>query len=53
MQACFESLGYKSEDFPVSVEAAEKTLALPIYPELTTEQIEYIVDMINKFFKQP
>ena len=49
MQACFEYLGYKSEDFPASVEAAKKTLALPIYPDLTSEQIHYVVDTIKSF----
>ncbi len=49
MQQCFKHLGYKREDFPVSVEAAEKTLALPIYPELSREKIHYIVDIIKKF----
>lgn len=52
MQACFEYLGYKSEDFPVSVEAAKKTLGLPIYPELRPEQIYYVVDMIREFLRQ-
>ena len=50
MQACFKYLGYKNEDFPASVEAAESSLALPIYPELTIDQINYVVDMIKKFF---
>jgi dTDP-4-amino-4,6-dideoxygalactose transaminase len=52
IQACFSHLGYRREDFPVSVEAAEKTLALPIYPELSEEQIAYVVDMIDKFFRK-
>jgi dTDP-4-amino-4,6-dideoxygalactose transaminase len=52
MQDCFKYLGYKTEDFPVSVEAAEKSLALPIYPELTEDQISYVVDIIKKFIKQ-
>lgn len=52
MQACFEYLGYKSENFPVSVEAAKKTLGLPIYPELRPEQIHYVVDMIREFLRQ-
>lgn len=51
MQGCFDYLGFKSEDFPVSVAAAENSLALPIYPELTTEQINYVVDMIKQFMK--
>jgi dTDP-4-amino-4,6-dideoxygalactose transaminase len=51
IQECFRYLGYRPEDCPVSVEAAAQTLALPIYPELTYEQIEYIVEKIRSFYK--
>jgi dTDP-4-amino-4,6-dideoxygalactose transaminase len=51
MQTCFSYLGYKPEGFPVSVAAADTTLALPIYPELSREQISYVVEMISKFFR--
>ncbi|HIJ55595.1 MAG TPA: DegT/DnrJ/EryC1/StrS family aminotransferase [Deltaproteobacteria bacterium] len=50
LQDCFSYLGYNSGDFPVAEEAAQKTLALPIYPELTVEQQEYIVDTIKAFY---
>jgi len=52
MQECFSYLGYKKEDFPVSVEASEKTLALPIFPELTKQEIEFIVGVIKGFFDE-
>jgi dTDP-4-amino-4,6-dideoxygalactose transaminase len=52
MQACFKYLNYRPEDCPLSAEAAEKTLALPVYPELSDEQIVYVVDTINDFFKK-
>jgi dTDP-4-amino-4,6-dideoxygalactose transaminase len=51
MQGCFDYLGFKSKDFPISVAAAENSLALPIYPELTIEQINYVVDMIKQFLR--
>ena len=51
-QACFKYLGYKTEDFPYSQKAAETSLALPIYSELTSEQIHYVVEMISKFWKR-
>jgi len=51
IQECFQYLGYRPEDCPISIEAAAKTLALPIYPELKYEQIEYIVEKISSFYK--
>jgi dTDP-4-amino-4,6-dideoxygalactose transaminase len=51
MQDCFKYLNYRPGDYPVSADAAAKTLALPIYPELSEEQIFYIVDIIDSFYK--
>ncbi|MBN2408167.1 MAG: DegT/DnrJ/EryC1/StrS family aminotransferase [Candidatus Aminicenantes bacterium] len=49
-QKCFADLGYKKGDFPVSERAAREVLALPIYPELTPEQQDYIVETIREFY---
>ena len=51
IQECFRYLGYRPEDCPVSLEAAAKAIALPIYPELRQEQIEYIVEKISSFYR--
>ncbi|GAG34013.1 unnamed protein product, partial [marine sediment metagenome] len=51
IQECFRYLGYRPEDCPVSIEAAAKTIALPVYPELRYEQIEYVVEKIGSFVK--
>jgi dTDP-4-amino-4,6-dideoxygalactose transaminase len=49
-QECFQYLGYKTGDCPESERAAAETLAIPIYPELTTEQLSYVVDRVVAFY---
>jgi dTDP-4-amino-4,6-dideoxygalactose transaminase len=51
LQKCYAPLGYKPGDFPVSEQAAQECLALPIYPELTQEQIHRVAATIKDFFK--
>ncbi|HEX2786861.1 MAG TPA: DegT/DnrJ/EryC1/StrS family aminotransferase [Ignavibacteria bacterium] len=49
LQECFQYLGYKKGDFPVAEFCADSSLAIPIYPELTDEQINYTVSKIKEF----
>ena len=51
LQDCFASLGYKKGDFPESEKAADEIIALPIFPELTTDQLEYVAASISQFLK--
>jgi dTDP-4-amino-4,6-dideoxygalactose transaminase len=49
-QKCFSYLGHKKGDFPETERAAHKTLALPIYPEISREAQRYVVGAIAEFF---
>jgi len=52
LQECFSFLKHRKGDFPVSEKAAEETLALPIFPELTEDQQEWVIDRIKAFYKR-
>jgi dTDP-4-amino-4,6-dideoxygalactose transaminase len=49
LQKAFVHLGYKAGDFPVAEKAANEILSLPMFPELTEEQIKYVADSIKEF----
>ncbi len=50
LQKCFSYLGYKEGDFPESEKAASEVLALPIYPELSEKNQEFVVSTIEGFY---
>jgi len=50
LQECFRNLGYKKGDFPESEQASCQTAAIPIYPDLTPKEINYIACSVKEFF---
>jgi dTDP-4-amino-4,6-dideoxygalactose transaminase len=50
LQECFRYLGHKEGDFPESERAAKETVAIPIYPELSSAQQVEVVESIASFF---
>ena len=51
LQECFANLHYKEGDFPVAEEACRTSLALPVYPELTKDQQQFVVSKIKEFIQ--
>jgi dTDP-4-amino-4,6-dideoxygalactose transaminase len=47
LQNAYKHLGFKKGDFPVTEACAKQILSLPMYPELTADQIQYVVDSIK------
>lgn len=52
MQECFSNLGYTEGDLSESESAAAETLALPIYPELTDQQLEYVAQTVVDYVSE-
>ena len=50
LQKCFEHLGYKKGDMSVAEQLADRCLSIPIFAELTDEQIHYVVNTIKEFY---
>jgi dTDP-4-amino-4,6-dideoxygalactose transaminase len=52
LQKAYSDQGYKKGDFPVTEDVANRLLSLPMFPELTKEQIEYVAECIRQFMKK-
>ncbi len=48
-QEAYRYLGYREGDFPNAERAAREVLSLPVHPELTDEQIDYVADVLRRF----
>jgi dTDP-4-amino-4,6-dideoxygalactose transaminase len=51
MQDCFSYLGYREGDLPHTELAAKEVLALPIFPEITDDEQQRVVDALREFYR--
>jgi dTDP-4-amino-4,6-dideoxygalactose transaminase len=51
MQPCYQGLEYEDADIPVAAGLAKENLCLPMFPELTDKEIEYVGASIRAFFE--
>jgi len=51
LQNCFSHLGYKRGAFPEAERAAADVLSLPVYPELSRDQLDYVIETIRGFYR--
>src|SRR6059036_917253 len=51
LQPCFGHLGYRPGRLPESERASREVLSLPVYPELSRDQLDYVIDAIRGFYR--
>jgi dTDP-4-amino-4,6-dideoxygalactose transaminase len=51
LQAAYSNNGFKEGDFPITEKVAKEILSLPMFPQLTEQQILYVTDKIKQFFE--
>jgi dTDP-4-amino-4,6-dideoxygalactose transaminase len=51
LQKCFEYLGHKKGDFPLAEKLCKRVLALPMFPELTEDEISYVCESVKEFYR--
>ncbi len=51
LTGAYRPLGYKAGDFPVAERCANEFVSLPMYPELSSEQVRYVADCVKQFLK--
>jgi len=51
LQPCFADLGYARGDFPNAERACEHALALPLYPDLELDEVDYVCELVRRFYE--
>ena len=49
LQECYKDLGFQRGDFPIAEEISATELSIPMYYGMTEDEIQYVIDAINKF----
>lgn len=52
LQKCFSYLGYKKGDFPIAEKLCDSVIALPIYPEITEDEVSFVCQKIKEFYSK-
>jgi dTDP-4-amino-4,6-dideoxygalactose transaminase len=50
LQKLYADQGWREGDFPVAEQVSRRILPLPMYPELTDAQVDYVIGAIREFF---
>ena len=51
MQPAFKELGYSAGDLPRSEKISEEVMSLPVFPEMTDEQTDFVIDQVKEYFR--
>ncbi len=51
MQPAFKELGYNAGDLPRSEKISEEVMSLPLFPEMTAEQTDFVIDQVKEYFR--
>ena len=51
LQPCYKDLGYSRKMIPIAEKLSDKVLSLPVYPELKSEETDYIIEKVKDFYK--
>ena len=49
LQDCYKNLGFKAGDYPIAEEISATELSIPMYYGMSEEEIQYVIDVINRY----
>jgi dTDP-4-amino-4,6-dideoxygalactose transaminase len=52
LQKAFNNLGYKEGDLPVAEDVCKRSVCLPVFPELTDEEVACVIETVRNYFKK-